>query len=213
MGNDHYSHFSIHEDDDADRHEEHQSTSSELPAEIPDSQPEPYHSYLPAEIPDSQPDPNHSYLPAEIPDSQSDPYFSHLPAEIPDSQSDSGYRVDPDYSEVSSQLPTRDFHLVDAQAFDLGDYDLREEESLNPSDFDLANQENIDPCLSHFDDFGREKADDSDHDEAVSSPSTRDTELIPGGTRLTERRKDHLVSLYHRRPLPIIFLSICRRSS
>lgn len=64
----------LYEDDNANQHEEYQSTSSELPAEIPDSQPDPY---LPAEIPDSQP---YSYLPAEIPDSQADiVYHAALP--------------------------------------------------------------------------------------------------------------------------------------
>ena len=173
--NDHCSHFSIHEDDNADQHEEYQSTCSELPAEIPDSQPDPCSSYLPTEIPDSQPD--------------------------------SGYRGEPEFSEVSSQLPTRDSHLVDAQVFDLRDYDLREQGPLSPSGF---NRENIDPRLSRFDGLGREKLDDSDHDKADSNPSSRDTEIIPGGTRLTERRKDLIVSLDHHFPLPIILLSIFR---
>ena len=178
QGDDHCFHFSIHEDDNADQHEEHQSTCSELPAEIPDSQPDPYLPYLPAEIPDSQPD----------------PYRPYLPAEIPDSQPDSGYRDDLDYSEVSSQLPDRDLHLVDAEAFDLGDYDLREEDFLSPSDFNLVNRENIDPRSSRFDGFGRDLVDGRDYDEAVSRASTCETEIIPGGTRLTSRLKDRIVS-------------------
>ncbi len=181
-GDDHRSRSSLHENDNADQHEEHQSTHSELPAEIPDSQPDPYVSYLPAEIPDSQP--SRVY--------HGDLSFSDL-----------------DYSEVSSQLPARDhgdLHLGDAQAFDLGDYDL-EEGSVSPSNLNLINQENIDPRGNRFDDSHREAVDDRFNNEVISSSSSGDTEIIPGGTRLTERLKDRVVSLYHHSPIPTTLLS------
>ncbi len=180
-GDDHRSSFSLYEDDNADQHEEHQSTHSELPAEIPDSQPDPYVPYLPAEIPDSQP---------------SRVYHGNLPFD------------DLDYSEVSSQLPTRehgDLRLSDAQAFDLGDYDL-EEGSLSPGNLNPVDQENIDPRLNRADDSRREVVDDS-FNEVISSSSSGDTEIIPGGTRLTERLKDRVVSLYHLSPLLTTLLS------
>ena len=185
-GDDHRSRFTLYEDDNADQHEEHQSTRSELPAEIPDSQPNPY---LPSEIPDSQPWTDyHQDLP-----------FDEL-----------------DYSEVSSQLPTRDhgeLHLGDVQAFDLSDYDLREEVAADPGDYHLADQENIDPRASRFDGFRRERVDESVYDESGSSSSSCETEIIPGGTRLTERLKNRIVSLYHRPPVRTTLLSICLKSS
>ena len=156
------SHFSLYEDNNADQHEEHQSNRSELRAEIPDSQPDPY---LPAEIPDSQPD---------------RVYRQYLPF------------GDPDYSELSSQLPTRDqsdIHLGDAEAFEFGDYDLREEAAVDSRDYNLDNQENIDPRASLFENSRWEPIDDSIHEEAVSSSSSTDSEIQPGGTRLTERLK------------------------
>ena len=206
-GKNHRSRFSLYEDDNADSHEEYQSTRSELPAEVPDSQPDPY---LPAEIPDSQPDP---YLLAEISDSQPDPY---LPAEIPDSQPDVVYPEDlpfgdPDYSELSSQLPSPDhgdLHLGDANAFDFGDYDLGEEETLNPHNCILDNQEEIESRVNRFDRLRREEVGDIVYDKATNSPSSKDTEIIPGGTRLTERRKDRIVSLYHHPPMPSTLLLI-----
>ena len=175
-GDDHRSRSSPHENDYADQHEEHQSTHSELPAEIPDSQPDPYVSYFPAEIPDSQPD----------------PYVSYLPAEIPDSQPGRVYHGD--------------LHLGDAQAFDPSDYDL-EEGSLSPSNLNLINQENIDPRRNRFDDSHRETVHDSFNNKVISSSSSGDTEIIPGGTRLTERLKDRVVSLDHHSPIPTTLLS------
>lgn len=185
-GDDHRSRMSIYEDDNADQHEEHQSSRSELPAEIPDSQPDPY---LPAEIPDSQPDVV---------------YHDDLPF------------GDPDYSEVLSQLTTPDhgdLQLGEADAFDLGDYDLGEEEAINPGDCHLDNRENIDSRVNRFDRLRREEINKGFYDEAVSSSSSDDTEVIPGGTRLTERFKDRLVSLYHHLPIPTTLLSICLQSS
>ena len=185
-GDDHRSRFTLYEDDNADQHEEHQSTGSELPAEIPDSQPDPY---LPAEIPDSQPE---------------TVYHQDLPF------------GDLDYSEVLSQLPTRDhseLHLGDAQAFGLSDYDLREEAAADPGDDHLADQENIDPRASRFDGFRREGVDESVYDESGSSSSSSETEIIPGGTRLTERLKNRIVSLYHHPSIRTTPLSICLKSS
>ena len=185
-GDDHRSRFTLYEDDNADQHEEHQSKGSELPAEIPDSQPDPY---LPAEIPDSQPE---------------TVYHQDLPFD------------DLDCSEVLSQLPTRDhgeLHLGDAQAFDLSDYDLREEAAADPGDDHLADQENIDPRASRFDGFGREGVDESVYDESGSSSSSSETEIIPGGTRLTERLQNRVVSLYHHSSIRTTPLSICLKSS
>ena len=161
-GDDHHCHFSLCQDGNADQHEEHQSTRSEsqLPAEIPDSQPD---GYLPAEIPDSQPDlVYHQDLP-----------FSEL-----------------DYSEVSSQLPTSDhsdLELGNASAYDTGDYDLHEQAAVDSSDNNLADKEHIDPRTSRFDSFHQERVGDSVHKEAVGNSSSRETEILPGGTRLTKR--------------------------
>lgn len=185
-GDDHRSRFTLYEDDNADQHEEHQSTGSELPAEIPDSQPDPY---LPAEIPDSQPE---------------TVYHQDLPF------------GDLDYSEVLSQLPTRDhgeLHLGDAHAFDLSDYDLREEVAADPGDYHLADQENIDPRASRFDGFRRDVVDESVYDESGSSSSSSETEIIPGGTRITERLKNRIVSVYHHPSIRTTPLSICLKSS
>ena len=214
-GDDYRSYSSLYEDDNADQHEEYQSTPSELPDEIPDSQPNPYLSaeipdsqpepYLPAEIPDSQPDP---YLPAEIPDSQPDPY---LPAEIPDSQPDLVYHADlpfgyPDYSEVSSHLTNRDhrdLQLGNASAFDPRDYDLGEEEAVDPGDLKLGDQKEFNSSLKRFERFHREEVDESVDDDALSSSSSGDTEIIPGGTRLTERLRDRLVSFFRHSLIPV----------
>ena len=159
-----HTHLSLYEGGNADHHEEHQS----IPVE----------SQLPAEIPDSQPD---GYLPAEIPDSQPDlVYHQDLPfGEI-------------DYSEVSSQLPTSDhsdLELGDASAYDTGDYDLHEQAAVDTSDNNLVDKENIDPRTSRFDTFHQERVGDSVHEEAISNSSSRETEILPGGTRLTERLK------------------------
>lgn len=207
-GDDYSSYASLYEDDNADQHQEYQSTPSELPAEIPDSQPNTYppaeipdsqpESYLPAEIPDSQPDP---YLPVEIPDSQPDPY---LPAGIPDSQPDPVYHPElplgnPYYSEVSSHLPDRDhgdLQLGNASAFDPRDYDLGEEEAVDPGDLDLRNQEEFQSSLNRFEHFHREEVDESFNDKVLSSSSSVATEIIPGGTRLTERPRERLVSFF-----------------
>ena len=169
---DHNSRFALHEDDTADQQEEHQSIRSDLLTEIPDSQPDPY---LPAEIPDSQPDTvYHKDLP-----------FGEL-----------------DYSELLSQLPAPDqddLGPTDAQAFDLGDYDLREEESVSLSEYDLSDQENIDPRAHRLDGSNQEGIYDSVNDEAATSSSSSSTssstrtEIIPGGTRLKAR----VVSVYH----------------
>lgn len=184
-GDAHRSRFSLYEDDNADQHEEYQSTRSELPAEIPDSQPDPY---LPAEIPDSQPDLV---------------YHEDLPF------------GDPDYSEVSSQLPTRDhpdLYIGDANPFELGDYDLGEEEAVSPSDYHLDDQQNIDSRVNRFDRFHREEVDDSVFDEPASHPTSVDTEIIPGGTRLTERLKNRVVSLYLLPPIPTTLLQCASNS-
>lgn len=185
-GDDHRSRSSPFEDDNADQHEEHQSSRSELPAEIPDSQPDPY---LPAEIPDSQPDLV---------------YHEDLPF------------GDPDYAEVSSQLPTRDhgdLQLGDANAFDPNDYYLGEEEAVDLDDCNFDNQENIDSRVNRFDRFHREDVSEGFYDEAVRSSSSVDTEIIPGGTRPTKRLKGRLVSLHHYPPIPSTPLSICPQSS
>ena len=163
-GDYHHSHFSLYENGNADQHEEHQSIRSE--------------SQLPAEIPDSQPD---GYLPAEIPDSQPDlVYHQDLPfGEL-------------DYSEVSSQLPTSDhsdLELGDASAYDTGDHDLHKQAAVDSSDNNLVDKENIDPRTSRFDTFHQERVGDSVHEEAFSNSSSRDTEILPRGTRLTKRLK------------------------
>ena len=178
-GDDHRSRFSPYEDDKADQLEEHQSSRSELPAEIPDSQPDPY---LPAEISDSQPD-----------------LFYH--EDLPFG--------DPDYSEVSSQLPIRDhgdIQVGDADAFDPGDYDLGEEEAVDPGDCNLDDQESIHSRVNRFDRLHREEIGEGCYDEAVRSSSSRDTEIIPGGARPTKGR---LVSLHHHPLIPSTLLSIC----
>ncbi len=183
-GDDHRSRASLYKDDNADQHEEHQNTRSELPAEIPDSQPDPY---LPAEIPDSQPDLV---------------YHEDLPF------------GDPDYSEVSSQLPDRDhgdLRLGDASAFDLGDYDLGEAESINSGNRTLDDEESIDSRVNRFDRVQRETV-NSVLDKASSGFSSEDTEIIPGGTRLTKRLKDRGVSLQHHPPNSNTLPSICFRS-
>lgn len=198
-GDDHRLSSLLYEDDNADQHEEYQSAHSELPAEIPDSQPDPY---LPAEIPNSQPDP---YLPAEIPDSQPDPY---LPAEIPDSQPDLLYHAnlpfgDPDYSEVSSQLFLRDhsdIQLGNASAFDFGDYNLGEEEAG-----DLGDRELEDQRVNRFDRLHREEVNESVKNEALNSSSSGDTEIIVGGTQLTER----VVSIFRYSPIQSSLKLIC----
>ena len=172
----HHSCFSLYEDRGADQHKEHQSTSSELPAEIPDSQSE---SYLPD-------------LPGEIPDSQPDPVY----------QTNSPFR-DPDYTGVFSQWPsgdTSDIHLSDAKSFDTVDYNLRNEGSSSPIDLSLANKENIDPLANQFDGVRRQVVNDSDYDESADSPSASGTQIIPGGTHL----KDRIVSLHHYSPFPAL---------
>ena len=174
-GYDHGTSFSLHEDDIADQLQEHQSTRPELPAEIPDSQPGPY---LPSEIPDSQPDTN---------------YHQDL-------------SFIPDYSEVSSQLPSRDhgdLPLGDPNAFVIDDYDLREVEAVEPWNPNFHEQQ-IDPRVDRFDRIDREEVDDSAFGQVIDSPSTVDTEIIPGGTRLTDRFGDRVVSLQHRRPISTI---------
>lgn len=184
-GDDYHNRVSSYKDDNADQLVEHQRTRSELPAEIPDSQPDPY---LPAEIPDSQPDLV---------------YHQDLPF------------GDPDYSEVSSQLPARghgDLHLGDASAFDPGDYDLGEAESVNPGDLNLDDQENTDSRLNRFERFQREKVNNV-LDGVLSSSSSDDTEIIPGGTRLTERLKGRGVSLSYHPTNSTDLLSICFQSS
>lgn len=183
---DHCSSSLLHQDDNANQHEESQSTHAELPAEIPDSQPDPY---LPAEIPDSQPDLV---------------YHADLPF------------GDPDYSEVSSQLPTRghgDLQLGHASAFDPGDYDLGEEEAIDPGDRKLEGQEEFNSRVNRFDRFYREEVDESVNDEALSSSSSGDTEIIPGGTRLTERLNNRLVSFFRHSPIPSSLLSVFFESS
>ena len=184
-GDDHGSSFSLDEDDIADQLQEHQSTRPELPAEVPDSQP---HPYLPSEVPDSQPDTDYhedlSYL--------------------------------PDYSEVSSQLPSRDhgdLPLGDPNAFVLDDYNVREVEAFEPWNSNSYEQKHIDPRVDRFDRIGRGEVDDT-FDQVIDSSSSVDTEIIPGGTRLTERLRDRNVSLQHRCPIsttrilfPRIFLA------
>lgn len=163
-GDDHRSRFSIYEDEIADNNEDHQSTRSELPAEIPDSQPDPY---LPAEIPDSQPDVV---------------YHEDLPF------------GDPDYSEVSSQLPPRvsgELHLGDASAFNSSD---DEKEVVNP---DPDDREATDSRVNRFDRFRRAEVHHSVLEEVLIPSSSRDTEIVPGGTRLTERLNNRIVSLSH----------------
>ena len=181
-GYDHSSSFSLHEDDIADQLQEHQSTRPELPAEIPDSQPEPY---LPSEIPDSQPDTNYH---------QDLSFF-------------------PDYSEVSSQLPSRDhgdLPLGDPNAFVLDDYDLREVEAVEPWKSNFHEQKQIDPRVDRFDRIDQEEVDDSTFDQVIDSSSTVDTEIIPGGTRLTNRLGNRIVSLQHRRPISTIQIQFPR---
>ena len=161
-GDHHHSHLSFYEDGNADQHEENQSIRAE--------------SQLPAEIQDSQPD---GYLPAEIPDSQPDlVYRQHLPfAEL-------------DYSQVSSQLPTSDhsdLELGDASAYDTGDYILHEQAPVDSSNNYLVDKENIDPRTSPLETVYQERVGDSVHEEATSNSSSRETEIIPGGTRLTSR--------------------------
>ena len=166
-GYDHDSSFSLHEDDIADHLQEHQSTRPELPAEIPDSQPDPY---LPSEIPDSQPDTD---------------YHQDLP-------------FSPDYSEVSSQLPSRDhgdLPLGDPNAFVLDDYDLREVEAVEPWNSNFHEQKHTDPRVDRFDRIDRGEVDDSAFDQVINNSSSVDTEIIPGGTRLTDRLGDRIVSL------------------
>ena len=177
---DHYhTHLSLYGDGNADQHEEHQSIRAE--------------SQLPAEIPDSQPD---GYLPAEIPDSQPDlVYRQNLPfAEL-------------DYSEVSSQLPTSDhsdLELGDASAHDTGDYDLHEQAAVDSIYNNLVDKENIDPRTSRPDTVHQERVGDSVHEDPTSNSSSRETEIIPGGTRLTNRFK---VSLQQYTSLPTTLLS------
>ena len=159
-----YSHLSHYENSNTDQLEEHQSTHSE--------------SQLPAEIPDSQ---SSGYLPAEIPDSQPDlVYRQDLPfAEL-------------DYSEVSSQFPASDhsdLELDDASAYNTGDYDLYEQTALDHSNNNLADKENIDPRASHSDSFHQERVRDTVHEEANSNSSSRETEILPGGTQLSYRFK------------------------
>lgn len=182
-GDDHRSHFSLYEDDNADQHEEHQSTGSELPAEIPDSQPDPY---LPAEIPDSQPDRVY----------RQELSFGDL-----------------DYSELSSQLPAphqEDIYLGDAEVTELNNHDIREEAAVDPHDCDLDNQENIDPRASRLDGFRGEPIDDSIHEEPIARSSSTETEIIPRGTPLAEELN---VSPYHHPSVPTTLLSICLKSS
>ena len=173
---DHDSSFSLHEDDIADQLQEHQSTRPELPAEIPDSQPDPY---LPSEIPDSQPDTDyHTGL----------PFF-------------------PDYSEVLSQLPSRDhgdLPLGDPNAFVLDDYDVREVEAVEPLKSNFHEKKHIDPRVDRSDRIDRGEVDECAFDQVIDNWSSVDTEIIPGGTRLTERLGDRIVSLQRRRPISTI---------
>lgn len=158
-GDDHRSDFPLYEEDIADQHEEHQSNGSELPAEIPDSQPDPY---VPAEIPDSQPD---------------RVYRQDLSFE------------DPDYPELLSQLPTPDqddINLDDAEVTELSDQHFRQEAAVNPRDGNLDNQENIDPRAGRPDGFRGATIDDSISEEAIASFSSTETEIIPRGTPLVE---------------------------
>ena len=183
-GGHHRSSSSLYEDDNANQHEEYQSTHSELPAEIPDSQPD---EYLPAEIPDSQPDP---YLPAEIPDSQPDlAYYAEIPFD------------DLDYSEVSPQSKIRDhsdIQLGNASAFEFGDYDFSEDEVVDPGD-----------RVYRFERLHREELDESVENEALDSSSSGDTEIILGGTRLTKR----VVGFFRYSPILSSLSPICFESS
>ena len=182
---DHGSSFSLHEDDIADQLQEHQSTRPELPAEIPDSQPEPY---LPSEIPDSQPDTNYH---------QDLSFF-------------------PDYSEVLSQLPSRDhgdLPLGAPNAFVLDDYDIREIEAVvEPWKSSFHEKKQIDPRVDRFDRIDQEEFDDSAFDQVIDNSSTVDTEIIPGGTRLTNRLGDRIVSLQHRCPISTIQINFLEYS-
>lgn len=187
-GDDHHSRLALYEGGNADQHEEHQSLRSEsqLPAEIPDSQPD---GYLPSEIPDSQPD---------LVDHQDLPFG------------------EPDFSEVSSQLPASDncdIELCDASASNLGEYELREQAAVDPGDCNLVDEENIDRRASRFDEFRRGQIDDSIHEETIDSSYSRDTELILGGTRLTDRLKDRVVSPYQHHSIPATLPSKCVKSS
>ena len=178
---DHRDPIPLYGSDIADQQEEDQSTRSELPAEIPDSQPD-YIPYLPAEIPDSQPDVV---------------YHDDTPT------SDLDYL---DYLEVSSQPPTGDngdLHLRDANDFDLGDYDLSEEQEFTALDRNLDEQGYTDSRVNRFERFHREEVDGED---TVSSTSS-ETEIIPGGTRLTERSTGRIVSLYNQSPIRSTLLS------
>ena len=167
------SRFSLHEEDNADQYEECQSTRSDLPAEIPDSQPDPY---LPSEIPDSQPD---VFYRQDLP-------FGDL-----------------DYSELSSQLPTGDYCDLDpgdTNAAQPSDWDLSGDELVNPSERNLDNSKDIDSRVNRFDRVHREEVNDRVFNDAYSSSSSCDTEIIVGGTRLTKRLKDRVVSLRHHPP-------------
>ena len=178
---DHDSSFSLHEGDIADQLQEHQSTLPELPAEIPDSQPDTdYHQ---------------STLP-------------ELPAEIPDSQPDTNYHQDltffPEHSEASSQLPSRDhgdLPLGDRNAFVLDDNDVREVEAVESWYPNFNEKKQIDPRVDRFDRIDRGEVDDSAFNQVIDNWSSVDTEIIPGGTRLTKRFEDRIVSLQHRRPI------------
>ena len=184
-GDDYHYRVSFYKDDNADQLVEHRRSHSELPAEIPDSQPDPY---LPAEIPDSQPDLD---------------YYQDLPF------------GDPDYLEVSSQSPARghgDLHVGDASAFDLGEYDLGEAESFNPGDLNLDDQENTDSRVNRFERIQPEKANNV-LNEIFSSSRSDVTEIIPGGTQLTKRLKDRGVSLYYHPKISTDPLSIFFQSS
>ena len=172
-GVDHRSSFLVYDDGQADQHEEHQSTRSELPLEIPDSQPDPWIPYLPDEIPDSQPD--RVYYHNSAFDAQ-------------------------DYLDVLSQLPVRDHS--DANEHDSRDNDLREEGDTSPRDSDLDNQENIDPSVNRSDTPRRGGVDKDPPKEACRSSSSANTEIVVGGTRLTERFKSCVVSSPHNPPLP-----------
>ena len=152
-GDYHHSHFSLYQDGNADQYEEHQSNRSD--------------SQLPAEIPDSQPD---GYLPAEIPDSQPDLVYHQ---DLPFGESD--------YSAVSSQLPASDhgdLELCDASVYDTSDYDLHEQAAVDSSDHNLVDKEYIDPRTSRFDSFHQERVGESVHEKAISNSSSRETEIF-----------------------------------
>lgn len=90
---------------------------------------------------------------------------------------------EPDFSEVSSQLPTPDhcdLDLGDASAFEPRDYDLSEEEVANSGDRNLDDHKDIDSRVNRFDRI---------HREEDKRSSSCDTEIIPGGT---ERLKDRI---------------------